>query len=136
MGTAPAMEAAAVDAAARRAAVAQRSWAATSFAQRRRVLRTLQRYLVGHADELCRTCAADSGKTRVDALLGEVLTTCEKVRSSPAFGLFHSCPLSLTPSPVVLHLQARTLLRHGEEWLAPSRRPVPPLMLHKRAMVE
>ena len=62
------------------AAEAQRGWAKTSYPQRRAVLRTIQKYIVHHMHEICRVCARDSGKPKVDALLGEVLTTCEKIR--------------------------------------------------------
>jgi len=92
-----------------RAKNAQQSWKNSTFAQRRRVLRTLQRYIISHIDEICQMCAMDSGKTQVDALLGEILTTCEKIR---------------------------TLLHHGETWLARSPRVVNPMMLHKSAYVE
>ena len=92
-----------------RAKSAQQSWKETTFAQRRRVLRTHQRYVVSHIDEICQLCSLDSGKTQVDALLGEILTTCEKIR---------------------------TLLHHGETWLERSPRDVNPMMLHKTAYVE
>ncbi len=94
---------------ARRSKLAQQAWKATTFAQRRRVLRTLQRYIVSHIDEICQLCAQDSGKTQVDALLGEILTTCEKIRA---------------------------LLHHGESWLECSPREVNPMMMHKTAYVQ
>jgi len=81
----------------------------TTFADRRRVLRVIQKYMVKHSHELCTLCAIDSGKTHVDALLGEVLTTCEKIR---------------------------TLLSHGEDWLRNDYRPTGPLMMHKVAFVQ
>ncbi|KAL7548375.1 hypothetical protein ACHAWF_011668 [Thalassiosira exigua] len=109
LGTVPNLTAEQVSEIALRSKEAQRSWKESTFAQRRRVLRTLQRYVVSHVDEICRLCALDSGKTRVDALLGEILTTCEKIR---------------------------TLLHHGETWLEPSRREVNPMMVHKTAHVE
>ncbi|KAL7468024.1 hypothetical protein ACHAXS_008249 [Conticribra weissflogii] len=98
-----------VDSLALRAKHAQQSWKYSTFPQRRRVLRTLQKYVVSHVDQICRLCARDSGKTQVDALLGEILTTCEKIR---------------------------TLLHHGETWLEPSHREVNPMMVHKTAWVE
>mmetsp|Transcript_27406 Transcript_27406/g.58198 ORF Transcript_27406/g.58198 Transcript_27406/m.58198 type:complete len:660 (-) Transcript_27406:100-2079(-) len=109
LGTVPNLSAEQVSDLALRSKSAQRSWRTTTFAQRRRVLRTLQKYVVSHIDEICHLCARDSGKTQVDALLGEILTTCEKIR---------------------------TLLHHGETWLEPSRRDVNPMMMHKRAYVE
>jgi len=50
----------------------------------------------------------DSGKTQVDALLEEILTTCEKIR---------------------------TLLHHDKTWLEDSRREVNPMMMRKFAYV-
>jgi|UPI000581A2C7 acyl-CoA reductase-like NAD-dependent aldehyde dehydrogenase len=92
-----------------KASIAQKEWARTSFAQRRRVLRTIQKYIVHHVEDICRVASRDSGKPKVDALLGEVLTTCEKIRAVNAY---------------------------GELWLRPSYRPTGPLMLHKTAFVE
>ncbi|MDB4967719.1 MAG: hypothetical protein JWN44_3408 [Myxococcales bacterium] len=69
-----------------RAKVAQRSWGATSFAERRRVLGRLLDYLLDHTDELCAVIARDSGKTLENALLGEVWPICEKLRHTIASG--------------------------------------------------
>ena len=92
------------------AKAAQVKWAQTSFAQRRQVLRTVQKYLVHHIRDICRVSSRDSGKPMVDALLGEVMTTCEKIRC---------------------------IVHWGELWLRPSGpRPNGPLMMHKTAMVE
>jgi acyl-CoA reductase-like NAD-dependent aldehyde dehydrogenase len=109
LGTVPNLSAKEVDELALRSKNAQQVWKSTTFAQRRRVLRTLQKYIVSHVDEICQLCAQDSGKTQVDALLGEILTTCEKIR---------------------------TLLHHGETWLERSPRDVNPMMMHKTAYVE
>lgn len=109
LGTVPAMTPLQVHEACAKAAAAQKDWARTSFAQRRRVLRTIQRYLVHHVRDVCRVSSRDSGKPLVDALLGEVLTTCEKIRCINAW---------------------------GELWLRPSFRPTGPLMMHKSAWVE
>ena len=88
---------------------AQHSWSRTTYAQRRLVLRTIQKYILAHQEDICRVSARDSGKPKVDALLGEVMTTCEKIRCVNAL---------------------------GESWLQPSPRPVGPMMLHKSAHVE
>jgi acyl-CoA reductase-like NAD-dependent aldehyde dehydrogenase len=109
LGTVPNLSAHQVSELALRAKTAQRSWSLTTYPQRRRVLRTLQRYIVSNVDEICQLCIQDSGKTQVDALLGEILTTCEKIR---------------------------TLLHHGETWLVNDYRPVNPMMLHKTAYVQ
>ncbi len=46
-----------------RARAAQPAWAATSFAERRRVLRCLLQYIVDHQEDICRVAARDSGKS-------------------------------------------------------------------------
>ena len=92
-----------------KAAQAQKTWCTTSFAERRRVLRTIQKYIVHHVEDICRVCTRDSGKPKVDALLGEILTTCEKIRCINA---------------------------NGELWLRPSYRVTGPMMVHKTAFVE
>jgi acyl-CoA reductase-like NAD-dependent aldehyde dehydrogenase len=92
-----------------KAAEAQKKWALTSFTERRRVLRTIQKYIVHHVEDICRVCARDSGKPKIDALLGEILTSCEKIRCINA---------------------------NGEIWLRPSYRTTGPMMVHKRAYVE
>lgn len=109
LGEVPAMTAEDVHKLCELAAQAQKKWVTTSFAQRRMVLRTIQKYIVLHIEDVCRVCARDSGKSKVDALLGEVMTTCEKIR---------------------------TINANGELWLRPSYRPTGPLMMHKNAYVE
>jgi hypothetical protein len=88
---------------------AQEEWKNTTFAQRRMVLRTIQKYVVQHVQDICRVSARESGKPKVDAVMGEILTTCEKIR---------------------------TICEWGELWLRPERRPTGPMMLHKSAWVE
>ena len=91
-----------------KAADAQKEWVKTSFAQRRKVLRTIQKYILHHIDDICRVCARDSGKAMVDAFMGEVLTTCEKIR---------------------------WMNMNGELWLQPESRSTGPMMVHKREFV-
>jgi len=91
-----------------RARRAQRSWARTSYEERREVLRTLLRHVLEHTDELCEMIARDTGKTRESILLGEIWPTCEKLRHT---------------------------ITRGEEALAP--RPVSSgLLVHKTATIE
>lgn len=63
-----------------RARRAQSAWSQTSFEQRRQVLRTLNQFVLAHQREICQVACRDSGKTMVDATLGEVLTTCAKLQ--------------------------------------------------------
>lgn len=88
---------------------AQLSWSQTTYPQRRMVLRTIQKYILTHQEDICRVCTRDTGKPKVDALLGEIMVTCEKIRC---------------------------INFNGEEWLSKSYRPVGPMMVHKNAYVE
>lgn len=99
---------AAIDRAIEAAQAAQKRWAATSFAQRRAVLRALLRHVLDNQTEICRAACLDSGKTMVDAELGEIMVTAEKLRWT---------------------------IRHGEAALRPSRRPTNLLMAYKRNSV-
>jgi acyl-CoA reductase-like NAD-dependent aldehyde dehydrogenase len=92
----------------RRARRAQARWGQASVAERRRVLSKLLDYIVAHQEEICRICARDSGKTVVDAMMGEIFPVCEKLRYTIA---------------------------NGERDLAPERRGSGVLM-HKRVRVE
>ncbi|KDQ63254.1 hypothetical protein JAAARDRAFT_168878 [Jaapia argillacea MUCL 33604] len=62
-----------------KAAEAQRLYRGTSFADRRRVIRSLKKWLVENQDVCARVACRDTGKTLVDAALGEILTTCSKM---------------------------------------------------------
>ncbi|PHH71213.1 hypothetical protein CDD80_5439 [Ophiocordyceps camponoti-rufipedis] len=84
---------------------AQSQWAATSFAQRRAVLRSLLRHILDNAGEICRVAALDSGKTLADAHLGELLVTAERIRWT---------------------------ISHGERALRTEFKGTSPLMIHKR----
>lgn len=64
-----------IDEAIDKAHVAQERWARTSFEQRRQVLRTLLRFILDNKEEICRIACLDSGKTMIDASLGEILVT-------------------------------------------------------------
>ncbi len=89
-----------------RARRAQQRWGQTTFAERRRVLSALLDYIVAHQEELCRICARDSGKTVVDAMMGEIFPVCEKLRYTIAHG-----EKDLQPSPrasgVLMHKAVR-----------------------------
>ncbi|KAK3128094.1 hypothetical protein QOZ80_7AG0582510 [Eleusine coracana subsp. coracana] len=88
---------------------AQKVWAKSSFKQRRQFLRILLKYILEHQDLICEVSSRDTGKTMVDASLGEIMTTCEKIT---------------------------WLLDEGEKWLKPEYRSSGRSMLHKRAKVE
>lgn len=92
----------------RRGRAAQVQWGQTSFAERRAVLRDLLDHILRHKEEICRLAARDSGKTLLDAAMGELFPVCEKLRY---------------------------LIANGAEDLAPERRS-PGIFLHKAARVE
>ncbi len=63
-----------------RARVAQRIWAKSSFAQRRAVLGRVIDHILAHTDELVDAIVADSGKTHENAVLGEIMPVCNKIK--------------------------------------------------------
>lgn len=65
-------------------------------------------YVLDNQEEICRVACLDSGKTMVDAQLGEILVTVEKLQWT---------------------------ISHGEKALAPNRRPTNLLMAYKRNTV-
>jgi len=79
LGCRPAMGEAEVRAAVARSRIAQAAWKDSSFSQRRLLMRTLQRYITENQEQCARVAVRDSGKTLLDALIGEVLVTCEKL---------------------------------------------------------
>lgn len=97
-----------VDRAIHAAENAQKTWKKTSFDQRKAVLRSLKQYVMNNSEEICRIAGLDSGKTKVDAQLGEILVTVEKLQWT---------------------------IKHGEKALRPSPRPTNLLMAYKRNTV-
>lgn len=93
-----------------KAKVAQLTWARSSFRDRRRVLRTILRYIIDNQLDICRVACRDTGKTLLDASLGEVMVTLEKIK---------------------------WILKHGEDSLKPSKRPgsTNPLLFFKAGEV-
>lgn len=87
----------------------QKVWAKSSFKQRRQFLRVLLKYIIEHQELICEISSRDTGKTMVDASLGEIMTTCEKIT---------------------------WLLSEGERWLKPEYRSCGRSMLHKTSKVE
>ncbi|CAA7388403.1 unnamed protein product [Spirodela intermedia] len=88
---------------------AQKIWGKSTFRQRRQFLRILLKYIIEHQELICEVSSRDTGKTMIDASLGEIMTTCEKIT---------------------------WLLAKGERWLKPEYRCTGRSMLHKRARVE
>ncbi|KAI9249046.1 Aldehyde/histidinol dehydrogenase [Sporodiniella umbellata] len=59
---------------------AQKEWSKTTFEQRRAVLRSLLDFVLENQEVICQVGCRDTGKTMIDASLGEVITTCAKLR--------------------------------------------------------
>lgn len=91
-----------------KADAAQLSWRETSFTQRRRVVRSLLKWLVDNQDTCAKVACRDTGKTMVDAALGEILTTCSKME---------------------------WLIAHGEEALRPEKRRRNTMLAYKTSEV-
>jgi acyl-CoA reductase-like NAD-dependent aldehyde dehydrogenase len=93
-----------------RASKAQERWKESTFPERRQLLRSLSEYIVHNQENIARVACRDSGKTMVDASMGEILVTLEKLN---------------------------WIIKHGEAALAPSKRPGPSnvLMSYKGAEV-
>ncbi|KAI0003729.1 Aldedh-domain-containing protein [Russula compacta] len=90
------------------AEASQVGWRNSSFADRKRVIRSLKKWLVENQEACARVACRDTGKTLIDAALGEILTTCSKMD---------------------------WLLRHGEKYLRPETRSSPLLLGYKRSEV-
>ncbi|KAJ4297478.1 Meiotic Sister-Chromatid recombination aldehyde dehydrogenase [Kalmusia sp. IMI 367209] len=95
---------ASIDRAIAKAAEAQVQWAQTTFSQRRKVLKTMLKFVLENQETIARVACLDSGKTMVDASLGEILVTVEKLR---------------------------WVIKHGENSLRSERRPGNLLMAYK-----
>ena len=98
-----------VEACVAKARVAQETWGKSSFATRRLLMRTMLRFITENQENCARVAVRDSGKTLLDAIIGEVLVTCEKLA-----WLAHS----------------------GEECLAPESRATGRMMMMKKVRVE
>ncbi|KAI5294106.1 Meiotic Sister-Chromatid recombination aldehyde dehydrogenase [Ascosphaera acerosa] len=97
-----------VNAAVSRAEQAFKSWKKSTFAERRKVLRTLLKYVLSRQNDIAATCCLDTGKTKIDASFGEILVTAEKLQWT---------------------------IEHGEAALTEERRPTNLLMMYKKNTV-
>lgn len=62
-----------------RARSAQEKWKTSSFSTRKLLMRTMLRYITENKESCARVAVRESGKTFLDAMIGEVLVTCEKL---------------------------------------------------------
>ncbi|KAL9645439.1 hypothetical protein ABK040_002637 [Willaertia magna] len=88
--------------------VFEQSWGKTTFEQRKRVLLTLLDNILKHKHQIVALSCKDTGKTLLEAHLGEVVMTCEKIR---------------------------WLVTRGEQFLSPENRHVPLMMIYKLAEI-
>ncbi|KAJ1456727.1 putative aldehyde dehydrogenase [Pelagophyceae sp. CCMP2097] len=86
LGTVPATKPQGVVDAVGRARTAQAKWASSTFAQRRQLMNIMLRYIVENQESIARVAVRDSGKTLTDAVFGEILVTCEKLKWLAAEG--------------------------------------------------
>ena len=98
-----------VKAALGRAKVASKEWKKSTFAQRRKLLKIFLKYIVENQEAICKVTARDTGKVMVDAILGEIITTCEKIH---------------------------WLINEGERWLRPEKRTTSIMAFYKSPRVE
>lgn len=92
-----------------KARIAQSEWKNSSFNKRRLLMRTLQRFITENQEICAKVAVRDSGKTLLDAIIGEILVTCEKLA-----WLTHS----------------------GEKYLKPEARSTGRMMIMKKVRVE
>lgn len=78
-GSRPAMDAAEVNKIVASARVAQHEWKKSSFDKRRLLMRTMCRFFTENQETCARVAVRESGKTLLDALIGEILVSCEKL---------------------------------------------------------
>ncbi|KAM9963443.1 hypothetical protein ACTFIW_006673 [Dictyostelium discoideum] len=88
---------------------AQAEWGQTTFDERRQILQDFIDMFIKHENELVEASMRDTGKTRFEAMFGEILTSCEKLRY---------------------------LIQNGEKALKTEDRIVPMLMGSKSARLE
>lgn len=68
------------------AELAQKSWAKSSFVTRKQLLRTLAQFILDNQQEVARVACRDSGKTKLDASMGEIMVSLEKLNWTIAHG--------------------------------------------------
>ncbi|KAI9012573.1 Aldehyde/histidinol dehydrogenase [Phycomyces nitens] len=91
-----------------KAKAAQVKWSKTTFDERKAVLTSILDFVIANQESICRASCRDTGKTMIDASLGEVITTCAKLRWT---------------------------IDHGEEALAEDHRSPGLMMFYKTAKV-
>lgn len=75
-----------------RARAAQRTYARSTFSERRRLLGHILDHVLEHADDLCDVICRDAGKTRENAMMGEIWPVSEKLKHTMKTGEEHLRP--------------------------------------------
>lgn len=75
-----------MDAKIEKAAAAQKTWSKSSFVLRKQLLKTLNQFIMDHQQDIARVACRDSGKTKLDASMGEIMVTLEKISWIVAHG--------------------------------------------------
>lgn len=96
----------AVQNAVKRSRAAQKVWAKSSFKKRKAVLAHISEYLLDHTDEICSQIVTDAGKTFENALLGEIMPTCNKIAWLIKNGRKHLKPEKVG-SGILMHKKGR-----------------------------
>ncbi|KAI5960932.1 hypothetical protein KGF57_001864 [Candida theae] len=65
---------------------AQKEWRHSSFTSRRKFLKTLARFILENQENIARVACRDSGKTKLDASMREIMVTLEKINWIVAHG--------------------------------------------------
>mmetsp|Transcript_74526 Transcript_74526/g.155368 ORF Transcript_74526/g.155368 Transcript_74526/m.155368 type:complete len:605 (-) Transcript_74526:79-1893(-) len=90
-----------------RARKAQKVWAESPFAQRRQLLRTIQKFILENAETVAIVACRESGKTMIDAMVGEILVTLEKLRWVAMYGEQYLLPEYRDSGLMNLHKTSR-----------------------------
>ncbi len=106
LGRVPVCGPAEVQLAVQRAHAAQQRWGQSSFRQRRAVLGHILDHILDHTDELVAAIVEDSGKTWENAILGEIMTVCNKIRWLMKNAEKH-LRTEAVPSGILLHKRGR-----------------------------
>ncbi|OVF07833.1 putative meiotic recombination directing protein [Clavispora lusitaniae] len=102
LGTFPCISTDEMDHQIKAASDAQKEWKKSSFVLRKQLLKTINQFILDNQEEIARVACRDSGKTKLDASMGEIMVTLEKIS---------------------------WIISHGEKALRPSARPGPSSLL-------
>eukprot|EP00457_Paulinella_chromatophora_P004502 gb/GEZN01004514.1/.p1 GENE.gb/GEZN01004514.1/~~gb/GEZN01004514.1/.p1 ORF type:complete len:597 (+),score=82.13 gb/GEZN01004514.1/:123-1793(+) len=89
------------------ARVAQEEWGKTSFQERRALLQDILDWIVANQEQIVEWSTRDSGKTAAEAVLGEVMIACEKLRWIIGSGAACLAPEYRTPPTLLMYKVAR-----------------------------